>query len=160
MEIIEYSKEYEEDFKNLLKELQEYIISLDPYHFNVIDEDYKDKIYEKEINDVNNNNGKIYLAKESNKIIGAIVGIIEPEKHEFDYNKPCNTGNVLELIVSNKIRSRGVGHKLLKTMEDYFESMDCYNINIDVFGYNLIGRNFYKKNEYHERMLTVSKKIK
>ena len=65
----------------------------------------------------------------------------------------------LKLIVNKNTRSKGVGRKLLKKQEEYFENQNCKTINIDVFGYNDIGKNFYFKNGYHTRMITVSKKI-
>lgn len=160
MEIIEYETKYDNDIKNLLEELQEYIVSLDPYHFNIMKDDYKDKIYLKDMEEVNNNKGKIYLAQEDNKIIGLIMGVIREPVIEFDYERLNKMGDVIELIVTKNIRSKGVGHQLLSKMEEYFKNEDCYTINIDVFGYNDIGKNFYMKNGYHTRMMTVSKRIK
>ena len=160
MEIIEYETKYDNDIKNLLEELQEYIVSLDPYHFNIMKDDYKDKIYLKDMEEVNNNKGKIYLAQEDNKIIGLIMGVIRKPVIEFDYERLNKMGDVIELIVTKNIRSKGVGHQLLSKMEEYFKNEDCYTINIDVFGYNDIGKNFYMKNGYHTRMMTVSKRIK
>ena len=43
MEIIEFNDIYINEVKKLLKELQEYIVSLDPYHFNIINDDMKKK---------------------------------------------------------------------------------------------------------------------
>ncbi len=160
MEIIEYETKYDNDIKNLLEELQEYIVSLDPYHFNIMKDDYKDKIYLKDMEEVNNNKGKIYLAQEDNKIIGLIMGVIREPVIEFDYERLNKMGDVIELIVTKNIRSKGVGHQLLSKMEEYFKNEDCCTINIDVFGYNDIGKNFYMKNGYHTRMMTVSKRIK
>ena len=160
MEIIEYSSKYQDDIKKLLCELQEYIVSIDPYHFNIIGDDYKDKIYEKDMNCVLKNDGKIYLAIEDNKVIGMILGIIEKPEYDFDYERKTKVGHVLELIVTKKVRNNGVGSKLLKRMEEYFFNKDCYTINIDVFGYNIQGRKFYEKNGYHARMVNMSKQIK
>ncbi len=160
MKIIEYEAKYANNVKELLEELQEYIISIDPYHFNFLKEDYKDKIYVKDMNEVKNNNGKIYLAQEENQIVGLIIGVIRKPMIEFDYERLNNMGEVIELIVSKKIRSKGIGRELLNKMEKYFKSQNCCTINIDVFGYNDIGEKFYLKNGYHIRMITVSKKIK
>ena len=160
MKIIEYEDKYAYNVKILLEELQEYIISIDPYHFNILKDDYKDKIYIKDMDEVKNNNGKIYLAQENNQIVGLIIGVIRKPIVEFDYNRLNNMGEVIELIVTKKVRSKGIGYKLLNKMEVYFKSQNCYTINIDVFGYNDIGKRFYFKNGYHTRMMTVSKKIK
>lgn len=159
MKIIEYEKNYENDVKRLLKELQEYIVTIDPYHFNIINNDYEDKIFKRDMDEVNNNNGKVYLALENNIVVGLIIGVIRKKEVDFDYERPNNMGEVLELIVTKNIRSKGIGKKLLKRMEEYFKINNCKTINIDVFGYNDIGKNFYFKNGYHIRMMTVSKEI-
>ena len=44
-------------------------------------------------------------------------------------------------------------------MEQYFKSIDCKRINIEVFGPNARGLNFYLRNNYVIRDLIVSKKI-
>ncbi len=159
MSIIEYSDKYKENVKHLLKELQEYIVSIDPYHFNIINDDYKEKIFKKDMDEVKNNNGKVYLAVNQNKVIGLIIGVIRKPCADFDYERLNNMGEVIELVITKNTRSKGIGSKLLKKMEDYFKSCDCKTINIDVFGYNDIGKSFYIKNNYHNRMVTMSKKI-
>lgn len=159
MKILEYESKYDNDIKNLLEELQEYIISIDPYHFNIMNDDYKEKIYEKDMDEVQKYNGKIYLALDSNQIVGLIIGVIRKPLIEFDYERLNNMGEVIELIVTKKTRSKGIGYQLLDKMENYFKEQNCNTINIDVFGYNDIGQNFYFKNGYHNRMMTVSKKI-
>ena len=159
MKIIDYEDKYDKDVINLLEELQEYIISIDPYHFNIIKDDYKEKIFKKDIQEVENNKGKIYLAQDGNIIVGMIMGVIRKPIIEFDYERLNNMGEVIEFIVTKKIRNKGIGYKLLNKMEEYFKEQNCQTINIDVFGYNDIAKNFYQKNGYHTRMMTVSKKI-
>ena len=159
MEIIEYEEKYIDDVKNLLEELQKYIEELDPYHFNILNDDYREKIYLKDMEEVHNNQGKVYLAKEKEVIVGLIMGVIRRPVKEFDYERLNNAGEVIELIVTKNIRSKGVGSLLLKKMEEYFQSQNCKTINIEVFGYNDIGKNFYNKEGYHNRLITVSKKI-
>ena len=160
MKIIEYNETYIEELKDLLEELQEYIVSIDPYHFNILKDDYKEKIYLKDMEEVKNNEGKIYLAIYEDKIIGLIIGVIRKAENSFDYERLHNMGEVIELIVTKNSRKKRVGYELLNKMEEYFKEKKCYTINIDVFGYNEIGKNFYFKNGYHNRMMTVSKKLK
>ena len=68
MKIIEYEDMYANNVKNLLEELQEYIVAIDPYHFNILKDDYKDKIYTKDMEEVielivNKILGKIFILK-------------------------------------------------------------------------------------------------
>ena len=44
-------------------------------------------------------------------------------------------------------------------MESYFKSINCEFVQIDVFAYNEIGKNFYYKNNYEDRMITLFKKL-
>lgn len=159
MQIIEYENKYASDVKNLLEELQDYIVSIDPYGYNVKKDGYKEQVFKIDIDEVKNNNGKIYLAINNEKVIGLIIGVIRKPVIEYNFENPNNMGEVVELIVAKNIRSKGAGHNLLQRMEEYFKEQNCKTINIDVFGYNEIGKNFYFKNGYHTRMMTVSKAI-
>ncbi|MBQ1676371.1 MAG: GNAT family N-acetyltransferase, partial [Bacteroidaceae bacterium] len=68
-------------------------------------------------------------------------------------------GRITELIVTSKTRNNGVGQILMKEMENYFKSVGCEYILVDVFAYNKNGINFYNKQGYHPRMYTEIKKI-
>lgn len=115
---------------------------------------------EKYLEDVKENNGKCYLAIENNKAIGLIMGtIIKYEEYDYlDYKCP-KTGEITELIVSKNTRSKGIGQQLMQKMEEYFKSMNCEYVSIDVFAYNDQAINFYRKQGYHTRMLIDIKKI-
>ena len=113
-----------------------------------------------DLEEVNNNNGKCYIAIENNHAIGLIMGCI-PEYSEYDYldYKCPKTGEITELIVTNKTRSQGIGNLLITKMEEYFKNLDCEYVIVDVFAYNNIARTFYNKKGYHSRMETMMKKI-
>ena len=109
---------------------------------------------------IKNNEGKCYLAIEKEKAIGLIMGCIR-SYNEYDYldYKCPRRGEITELIVTNKTRSKGIGQKLINKMEEYFKSIGCEYIFIDVFAYNDKAINFYRKQGYHTRMLIDVKKI-
>ena len=88
------------------------------------------------------------------------MGCIFPydEYDYLDYKCP-KRGEITELIVTNKIRSKGVGQELISKMEEYFKTVGCKYVIVDVFAYNDIGKNFYNKINYHTRMETMIKKI-
>ena len=113
-----------------------------------------------DLDEVNKNNGKCYLAIENDKAIGLIMGTI-PQYEEYDYldYKCPKRGEITELIVTNKIRSKGIGQELINKMEEYFKSAKCEYVIVDVFAYNEIGNNFYNKKGYHPRMYTNIKKL-
>ena len=149
-----------EQIKDLLVELQQHVIEIDKYNLNIISTEYRDKYFKYMLEDCNSQQGKIFVAEEENQIIGMIAGYIQTydERDSLDYSCPTK-GIVVELIVSKKLRSKGTGQMLLKKMEDYFKSINCEFVQIDVFAYNEIAKNFYHKNNYEERMLTLFKKL-
>ncbi len=160
MDIIEFDTKYSEDVKDLLVELQEYIVSIDKYGLNTITKDYRDQYYTKTLNEVYDNQGKIYLALQDNNIVGMVAGYIYPYSKEdiLDYTCPTK-GIVSELIISKKCRSKGFGKLLLEHIERYLKTLGCQYIQIDVFAYNQSAEQFYKKHNYENRMITMFKKI-
>ena len=158
--IEEYSDKYIEDVKDLLVELEEYILSIDKDNLDQLHPEYREKMALLDLNEVKNYNGKCYLYIQDNKAVGLIMGTIPPydEYDYLDYKCP-KKGEITELIVTNKIRSQGIGYELIKKMEEYFKSLGCEFVLVDVFAYNEVGKKFYKKNDYHTRMEIMIKKI-
>ena len=160
MEIIEYNNKYLEDVKDLLVELEEYILSIDEDNLDNLHPEYREKMANLDLEEIKNNNGKCYLAIEEEKVIGLIMGyVITYDEYDYlDYKCP-KSGEVSELIVSKRARNSGIGKNLMNKMEQYFKSINCEYIFIDVFGYNKNAIEFYKKQGYHTRMLRNIKKI-
>ena len=158
--IIEYEDKYLDDIKDLLVELEEYIISIDKDQLDTLHKDYRDKMAIIDLEEVKNNNGKCYLYIEDNRVVGLIMGIID-KYDEYDYldYKCPKRGRITELIVSQKIRSKGIGTKLINRMESYFKENNCEYIIVEVFAYNDNAISFYNKENYHSRMLNMIKKI-
>ncbi|MBE5806558.1 MAG: GNAT family N-acetyltransferase [Clostridiales bacterium] len=160
MKIIEYEEKYLEDIKDLLVELEEYILSIDKDNLDQLHPEYREKMAILDLEEVNNNNGKCYLAIENDKAVGLIMGCI-PQYDEYDYlDYTCpKCGEITELIVTSKTRSKGIGQLLINKMEEYFNSIGCEYVSVDVFAYNEIGMNFYNKKGYNPRMKTLMKKL-
>ena len=160
MKILEYEDKYLEDVKNLLVELEEYIISIDKDGLDQLHPEYREKMAILDLAEVKNNNGKCYIAIEDGKVIGLIMGIII-KFHEYDYldYKCPKEGKITELIVSRNTRNTGVGNLLIRKMEYYFKSVECEYVLVDVFAYNENAIKFYDRNGYHARMHTNIKKI-
>ena len=161
MRIIEYEDKYLEDVKDLLTELEEYLVSIDEDELDQVHPEYHEKMALIDLDEVKNNNGKCFLAIEEDKAIGLIMGTIPPydEYDYLDYKCP-KRGEITELIVTSKTRSRGIGQSLMDKMEEYFKSNGCEYILVDVFAYNKNAINFYNKKGYHSRMCINIKKIK
>ena len=158
--ILEYEDKYLEDVRNLLTELENYIISIDKDDLDTLHHDYREMMALKDLSDVKKYFGKCYLYKDNDHIVGLIMGIIPPyDDYDYlDYKCP-KRGEITELIVTSNVRENGIGQKLINKMEEYFKSQNCEYVILDVFSYNEIGKSFYKKNNYHSRMETMIKKI-
>ena len=160
MNIIEYEDKYLEDVKDLLVELGEYLVSIDKDELEIVHKDYREKMTNIDLEEVLKYEGKCYLAIEDEKAIGLIMGNIRQydENDYLDYKCP-KEGEIIELIVSSKVRSNGIGQALMNKMEEYFKSVGCKYIIVDVFAYNKNGIKFYDTQGYHPRMYTKIKKI-
>lgn len=160
MEIIEYEDKYLDSVRDLLVELEEYIISIDKDELDIVHAEYREKMALIDLEEVSNNNGKCYLAIDNNCVIGLIMGTI-PSYNKYDYldYKCPKRGVITELIVSNKVRSKGIGKLLMQKMEKYFKDQGCEYILVDVFAYNGNAKAFYERCGYHSRMITNIKKI-
>ena len=160
MQITEYKDKYLEDVKDLLTELEEYIVSIDKDELDQVHHEYHEKMALVDLDEVKNNNGICYLAIENDRAIGLIMGTIPPyEEYDYlDYKCP-KRGIITELIVTSKIRSKGVGQALMDKLEEYFKLNKCEYVLVDVFAYNENAINFYNKKGYHPRMYTDIKKL-
>ena len=158
--IVEYEEKYLEDVRDLLVELEEYILEIDEDHLDQLHPEYREKMALIDLKEVDENNGKCYLYLEDNKVLGLIMGAIFPyDPNDYlDYKCP-KRGEITELIVSKHTRSKGIGQKLMDKMEEYFKSVGCEYVFVEVFGYNKNAINFYQKKGYHTRMYHMLKEI-
>lgn len=160
MKIIEYDSIYDEQIKDLLVDLQNYLIDIDDWNTQILSNNYREDYFEIDLELINKQDGKIFLAIENDKIIGLVLGVVNLNDEIDKLTNDCaKTGNVLELIVKNSSRGHGIGKSLLNEIETYFKNINCKRINIEVFGPNKSALNFYLKNDYIIRDYIVSKKI-
>ena len=160
MKIVEYNPIYDEQIKDLLVDLQNYLIDIDDWHTQILSNHYREDYFKMDLELVNKQDGKIFLAIENNKILGFVLGIVNINDEIDNLTNDCvKTGNVLELIIKNSSRGNGIGKLLLNEIENYFKNINCKRINIEVFGPNESALNFYLKNDYTIRDYIVSKKI-
>ena len=106
MQIIEYEDKYLEDVKDLLVELEEYIVSIDKDNLDCVHPEYREKMAVLDLEEVKNNNGKCYIAVCNKKVMGLIMGtIIKFDDYDYlDYKCP-KEGEITELIVSKNSKN-------------------------------------------------------
>ena len=119
--IIDYDSKYDESVKDLLVELQQHIADLDKEGYNIVGEGYREKCFEKVMKNIEENNGKILLYEEDNKIVGLIIGIVYNEAIErFDFKAP-KRGRITDLVVTKEYRGKHVGKELLERMKKHLK---------------------------------------
>lgn len=155
--IVEYEDKYSNDVKDLLLELQEHIALLDDEKFNIVTPNFKEEYFIKTMEEIKENNGKILLYKEDNDIVGLVVGIINNEDEEEVGFRAPKRGRITELVVKKDIRSKGIGSKLLTSMEDYLYKQGCKNVLLCVLSNNIKAKSFYDRHGYHSRVIDMIK---
>lgn len=161
IKIIEYSNNYIEDVKNLLVELQNYIVNIDDEKIQKLKNEYKEKYFDLTYSKIKKYSGKIFLAQENNNIVGLIAGIIEEKDEEDKLTNSCpKRGKILELIITKQFRGKHIGNQLLNAIETYLISLNCDYVSNDVFAPNQNALKFYTKEGYKERNIEIIKKLK
>ncbi len=160
MQILEFNKEHTEQVKDLLVQLQEYIVTLDKNKLNIITPQYREMYFKKTLKDIRKNKGKMFVAVDNTNVVGFVCGYIETytKWDKIDYVCP-KKGVITELVVDKNIRGGGVGKQLMQQMEDYFKSLKCEYVLLQVFAQNQGGKNFYDKLGYENSLINMLKKL-
>ena len=145
MKIIEYNKEYDEQIKDLLVELQEYLVKIDDWSTQILYEDYKEKYFKIDMDKVEKQEGKIYLAKEDKIINGLIIGAVEPRNEMYKITNDCAKstqsyiGKTVSVIVDRQMGSKHPKHRFTypinygyvpNTISGDGENLDCYILGV------------------------------
>ena len=160
MKIIEYKKEYENEVKEMLTELQNHIIKIDKYKLNTITPEYKEEYFKFAYNLSYNNEGKFFIAIENNIILGFIACSVTQYEDFAKISYKCpKKGVITELFVKDLARKKGVASLLIKKVEQYLKSISCEYIELDVFASNINAYNLYKKHSFEDRVKVMFKKL-
>jgi ribosomal protein S18 acetylase RimI-like enzyme len=148
------------DFVRLMEELQDYLVSIDDLKRLRRMPEYSESYTERTLQNVAKNNGVIYLAESEGRVVGLVVGIIhEQTKEELLELIPYKRGVVLELIVENECREKGIGKLLMEKMEGYFKQNGCSAAMVEVFFPNKNALRLYSKLGYSERDVWMTKNL-
>ncbi|MDR1215519.1 MAG: GNAT family N-acetyltransferase [Treponema sp.] len=158
--IREYFENDYEYLQNFLVKLNQYIMSFDPDKKIYTTKDYKDVYTNELLKLTKENDGIIYIAEANNYCVGMIAGIIEKysivDNTHYKNNKE---GRILELFVEENYRKENIGKKLMEKIEEYFKENGCDFLLVDVFEYNKVAKEFYRKSGYNARNIEMCKKI-
>jgi ribosomal protein S18 acetylase RimI-like enzyme len=144
----------------LFEELQDCLVSIDDLKRLRRAPEYSESYTERALQNVAKNNGMIYVAESEGRVVGLVVGIIhEQTKEELLELIPYKRGVVLELIVENEFREKGIGKLLMEKMEGYFKQNGCSAAMVEVFFPNKNALRLYRKLGYSERDVWMTKNL-
>lgn len=160
MEIVvkEYQPADKPELIKLMEILKDYLVGIDPLHRMHRLPEYGKMYTRGLLQRISKSAGIIYLAKQGEEALGCITGNIEEfNAEQRTGTSGVRTGHVLELVVREDYRGKGIGKMLMQKMEDYFKSQGCDIVRIEVFVPNASARNFYDRLHYHDRVVDVVK---
>ncbi len=159
MNVVEYEEVYAEKVKDLLVELQAYLVSLDDRGVIVLKENYREDYFAYLMGEIEKHEGKMFLARDGQDVVGLVVCKIFQGGGEQDITTSCpKIGFISDLIVTEKYRRKRIGSMLIVIAEAYFGKHDCAYTQLEVFAPNAKARRFYKKLGFEENCLYLSKK--
>lgn len=159
MNIIEYSEKYAEDVKDLLVQLQRYLASFDKRGVLVLKDNYREGYFTYVVEEVKKYNGKIFLADWFGRIVGLVVCKIFQGGGESEYTTSCpKVGFISDLIVTENMRGKRIGHWLLREANDYFKRNGCEYTQLEVFAPNVGAFVLYKKLGFEVNCLYMSQR--
>lgn len=158
MQIVKYEDKYIEQVRDLLVQLEEYLVSVDQDHLDMVGPEYREKMILHDLAVVAENHGAAFVALNVKSVVGFVAGIVRPytEADRLDYKCP-KCGIITELVVDESKRGNGIGRSLIQRMEQYFTRLGCETMTVDVFAYNGNAKRFYAQCGYHPRMISMMK---
>lgn len=141
--------------------LADHIISVDPLKRSRRLPKYSKLYVKKLMFKIKKNKGILLIAYENKNIVGFVAGFIEKQSKESLMEcVPTKAGKIEDLFIYPKYRSKNIGRRLMKKIEDYFKSKGCDALRLHVFAPNIRAHDFYKRLNYQDRMIEMIKLIK
>jgi ribosomal protein S18 acetylase RimI-like enzyme len=158
--IQEYQPSDRQELVRLMEMLQDFLADIDPLHRLRRLPEYGELYTEALFKKISGQAGVIYVAKQGQEILGCIAGNIEePTKEEHAGTAGSRSGRVLELVVQEDCRGKGIGALLMKKMEDYFRLKGCDIVRVEVFVPNTTAHSFYHRMQYDDRVYDMVKQL-
>ncbi|MCA9385441.1 GNAT family N-acetyltransferase [Candidatus Dojkabacteria bacterium] len=157
----EYNDTDKESLKQMIEKLHDYVLSVDPIKRLRKMPGYVDHALEKLLKTYEENNGKIYLAVDEEKIIGFAFGFVGDTQSEENKLQviPTQLGIIADLYVEEAYRGTGVAELLMDALEKYLKNSGCDSLWVDVFADNTRALSYYKKRGFVEREIGMLKRI-
>ena len=141
MQIIEYDKKYEEDCKDLLVELEEYLVSIDEDELDQVGEEYREKMLGVDFKELEENEGKCFIAVEDGNVTAEFSVLLK-----IDVLLPKG---IIELtgITDEMLRESGRdAREALEGLKEFCGDKELVGHNLASFDMKFLRRAFSKSN--------------
>ena len=149
--IREYKMSDEGGVKRCIGELKKFESQFDPDYFT--SEDSIEKLF----SDIKN--GKIFVAESENGIVAFISVVIENKNDELIVSK-VDTVYISDFVVLPECRGMGIGHKLVKEVENFARTRNIKYLKLRVFSESEKTVGFYHELGFFDYETTMLKELK
>ncbi|MBN1618311.1 GNAT family N-acetyltransferase [Candidatus Dojkabacteria bacterium] len=141
----------------LWEEQYKYHHDLDSDYYVTNSEDLTNKFREYLTKSIEKNDPYILVAL----LDGEYAGFITFKTEEADYfdTNIKKFGSIIELYVSGKYRRKGIGTKLMESVENFFKEKGLEWVELQCSSYNEMALIFYDKSEFKNRQTLLFKRI-
>ena len=102
-------------------------------------------------------NTTILVAEVQEQVIGFAHAKVDEINHPV--LNSYISGHISDVVVDPKFERRGVGEKLLSTLECWFKEHGAIEVGLTVFCFNEVAISFYRKNGFDNRYCKMVKSI-
>ncbi len=106
--------------------------------------------------DVKDKNGAIFVAKSNGQMAGLLVVL---EEKNVTIEVVGTHAYVTDLVIKEKFRGQGIGTLLMNRAEEYARKQGITEIRITTLAKNDPAKTLYKKLQYQEKEITLSKAL-
>lgn len=85
----------------------------------------------------------VFVALVSGELVGLVSGYLIPALHQ-----PGDIGRITALVVAEKVRSRGIGSKLIQELENWFLRSKCLRFEVTSGEHRDDAHRFYESRGY------------
>ena len=137
------------DLQELYYELEKDAVMFQPEHFvfGNREEEFFEGIF-------NSSNQDIIVVEMDEKVVG-FAHVIMLEQKNIPCLKPEKVIYLQDLDVSEELRCKGIGTKLIRACKDYGKEKGADFMRTQVFPQNERGIKFYEKSGFSEKMKTI-----
>jgi ribosomal protein S18 acetylase RimI-like enzyme len=139
----------------LWKEIQDYHTGIEPYRVARADAVQQGEHHLRE--QMKSTDALILVVLDNGKMIGYSVSLVAKLPPIWEHEQ---YGVIEDVCVTASYQRKGIGEKLLKEMEKWFNSKQISRLELTVWAANSIGNNFWRKQGFIDFTYRLRKEIK